>query len=72
MATKIDDLRQLLQDAINIQTQQSHNNQNRLQEIRTLANTATNSKDAKEILKPILPEIYRGVLAKLTTFLTQC
>jgi len=40
--------------------------------MRALANTAANSKDAREILRPNLPEMYGGNPAQLKTFLTQC
>jgi hypothetical protein len=72
MTVDIENLRQLLEDALALQNQQNQNNQNGLQEMRALANTAVNGKDAGEILKPNPPEMFDGTPARLATFLTQC
>jgi hypothetical protein len=72
MATEMDNLREMLQQAIDLQTQQAHNNNNGLQEMRNLANTVTHGKEAGEILKPNPPEMFDGTPSKLPTFITQC
>ncbi|GKU11219.1 unnamed protein product [Fusarium langsethiae] len=72
MATEMDNLREMLQQALDLQTQQAHNNQNGLQEMRNLANTVTHGKEAGEILKPNPPEMFDGTPSKLPTFITQC
>lgn len=72
MTADIENLRHLLEEALTLQNQQNQNNQNGLQEMRALANTVVNGKDAGEILKPNPPEMFDGTPVKLATFLTQC
>ncbi|KAF4337103.1 gag poly, partial [Fusarium beomiforme] len=52
-------------------TQQADQAVNNMQEIRGLANTATNGRDIGEVLKPKRPDPYDGTPEKLQGFLTQ-
>ncbi|KAI7762651.1 hypothetical protein LZL87_014274 [Fusarium oxysporum] len=68
----MDNLRQALTKAAELQAQQAANHQNAIQEIRHLAATAASGKKIGEILKPNTPKPFNGNPARLATFLTQC
>ncbi|KAJ3541676.1 hypothetical protein NM208_g4497 [Fusarium decemcellulare] len=72
LTTDLDNMRQLLNEAITLQQEQATQNQNNFQSMHNLATTALNGKDAGEILKPNPPEMFDGTPYKLQTFLTQC
>ncbi|RGP71819.1 gag poly, partial [Fusarium longipes] len=70
MTMEIDNLRQLLQETVNLQAQQAQNSQNNMQNMRNLAHSAAQGKDIREVLKPNPPKPFDGTSAKLPTFLT--
>ncbi|RKK19649.1 hypothetical protein BFJ65_g6364 [Fusarium oxysporum f. sp. cepae] len=72
MTTEMDNLRQALTEATELQARQATNHQNAIQEMRNLAATAASGKEMGEILKPNAPEPFDGSPARLATFLTQC
>ncbi|EXM14187.1 hypothetical protein FOTG_17387 [Fusarium oxysporum f. sp. vasinfectum 25433] len=72
MTTEMDNLRQALTEAAELQARQATNHQNAIQEMRNLAATAASGKEMGEILKPNAPEPFDGNPARLATFLTQC
>ena len=70
MTTEMDNLRQALTEAAELQAQQATNHQNAIQEMRNLAATAASGKEIGEILKPNAPKPFNGNPARLATFLT--
>ncbi|KAJ3530145.1 hypothetical protein NM208_g9457 [Fusarium decemcellulare] len=72
VTNEMNEIRQLLDEAVALQARQASTNQNNIQEMRNLANTVTHGKEAGEILKPNPPELFDGTPVKLATFLTQC